>query len=1330
MKGIQLVKNIIRWAILLSAFLVIALALLISVGRETIDDLDAYRQKINDYASEQLGLTIESRELQGEWHQFIPQIAANDLAIYAPDQEVPAITLDHARLDLNLIQSILSRQLVWRELHLGEVRLTAKEDASGAWTIAGLSLNGGGDSSGLLDVLLNSSYLDIKLVAISLAFFSGTEAVLEARDILLENSGDFHRLLASVNMEGAEHSAQLIAEGRGDHHDLEDFDALAYLKLNRIDFSGSLNALAKGWFPETVERIGDIETDIDGEIWIDLESGGDAILVGRLSAAEIPLNWLEDTVPLTNFKANITGWFDAGKDWGLRLQGLDFDWGDLQIEPLTINFLQKVGAQWGTGSLAVSQMNLGLLDDILVKTRLAPDTVLSVVQKLQPTGTLRNLHLNVSLEADQPDVHLSANLDDISVASWRGAPAARQVNGYVAVNNSSGFVELDSPDGFALHYPQVFDEYMEHSSMKGQVSWRWDEENNAVKVASGPLEMDGEEGQGRVFLYLDLPVGQPKRKPKMYLSVGVRNTHSKYRDRYIPDNLDPKLLSWLDQSIGDAAIPEVGFIWRGPLVGGEGGLRSIQLYLNTVDGELKFQPDWPALENLDSVITLDNSDLDAKIIDATLGKASVKRADVLIRAKGKSQNLLIKGKVQSDLGDAIDVLSRSPLKSRVKGLDGWALSGQSGINLDLTIPLKANTNAGSYKVDTTINKGLMSLPKTEIAFEQLQGVLKYRDGKGLYSEKINGRFWGEPVEAGLETQKDDLLIDVKGDFSMPALGRFINLPSDQVLLGTTDVQAHVRVPLEDTSQPIRLKVNSQLKGAKINLPAPFGKESSAEKPIKAEITFADSLDILVSLDEKIRSHLVIKNGSIERGLLVVDSEHTDLPGEGKILGVGHLKSFSLSQWQEAYPKILSFDGNNIAGNAAKTGSDNVGSEQVLTPIFNFTIDHLDVAGLEFEDASVNGGYENNEWMIGVKGDHAEGHVLIPQETSAPMLIDLERLALPTPTEAGGDAEELDPASLPHMQLSIRNFSIGERRFGEASLLMKPQVNGVKISSINANLLGLQLGDPEHETSLEWTVENNRHHTKFDGLLRASDIGEVMKAWQVPTILDSKQAHFFAGLSWEGRPWDISHTTMSGAMSLHLEKGRFYKSPTGAANALIRLVGLFNFGNWVRRLQLDFSDLFEKGMSYDEMRGGLVFDRGELTFDSPMVVKLPSGRIKMEGTANLISEQIDAELVTTLPVGTNLPWVAAAIGGLPAAAGVYLTSKIFKKQVDKLSSISYSIEGSWNEPEIQVQKIFSDSTSGSKKSNNLSNTSEKASVLEEVGESVKASESKLMPENSQ
>ncbi len=1310
MNGVRLLKGITNWILLLSACLVIALALIVSVGRETIDSLDSYRSQVNRYASELLGLELNSEGLQGEWHQFTPQVTATGLAIYGPGQQQPAITLDRVTLDLDLIQSALSRQLVWRQLKLGRVNLTAKEDASGAWSIAGLSFNGGGgDINELLDVLLYSAHLEIQLVSLSLDFFSGTNAVLEGHNILLENSGDFHRLLAAVNLAGDEHSAQLVAEGRGDHRDLENFDGLGYLKLKRINFSGSLSALAKGWFPKIVERIGDIQTDIDGELWVSTEHGGGANLVGRLSAAEIPLNWLEDVAPLTDFKTDITGWFTPGKDWGLRFQELDFDWGDLQIEPLSFNFLQKVGAQWGTGSLAVSQINLALLDDILVKTQLVSEPILTAVQQLQPAGNLRNLHLDLSLENDQPDVRMSANLDNISSSSWRGAPASRQVNGYLEVHNASGLVELDSPNGFALHYPQVFDQFMEHSAIKGQIAWRWDAENRAVKVNTGPLDIGGEEGLGRAYLYLDLPLGQPDKKPEMYLSVGVRNTHSRYRDRYLPRNLNGGLLNWIESSVGDVSVPEVGFVWRGSLSGGGGNLRSVQLYLNTVDGNLKFQPNWPALKQLNALVTLDGGELDGDIISASLGNARVQHSELQVRplSDGNGVQLLIQGDVAADLGDAVDVLAQSPLKSRVAGLAGWELSGDSHIDLDLSIPLTANASGGSYKVDTKINKGLMLLPNTDIAFEQLQGVLKYRDGKGLFSPRITGQFWGEPVTAKLATIRDNLSIDVDGRFSMPELGTFLNLPSDQVLLGKTDVLAKVLVPLEDLTLPIRLQVNSQLKGATINLPAPFGKEADSERNTVAEVIFADSLDLQVSVDKNIQSHLRLKDGSITRGLLTIDSEHSGLPEKGQLLAVGHLAYFSLAQWLDAYPKILDVTGDgdeklSADSRGVKAGTrGGVSSDQPLTPVFNVTIDALDVAGLTFEDASVNGGYQSGEWLIGLESDRAKGHVLIPRDVAAPMLIDLERLSLPTPSEAGGEADELDPTSLPHMQLSIRDFSIGEKHFGEADLLMTPQTNGVILSGINANLLGLQLGGQEHETSLEWRVENGRHHTVFDGLLRAGNVGEVMKAWQLPAVLDSDEAHFFAGLSWDGRPWEISPSSINGTMSLYLEDGHFYKSPAAAANAMIRLVGLFNFGNWLRRLQLDFSDLFGKGMSFDEMSGGLVFDYGKLTFDAPLVVKLPSGRIKMEGSANLVSEQIDAQLVTTLPVGTNLPWVAAAIGGLPAAAGVYLTSKVFKKQVDKLSSISYRLSGSWDDPEIQVQKIFSDRTSGSKSSNRQS-----------------------------
>ncbi|MDX2349610.1 MAG: YhdP family protein [Porticoccus sp.] len=1291
MNGVRLLRGIVRKILLLSAFLVIAFALLVSVGRETIDELDRYRSNINSYASTLLGLELDSQELQGEWRQLTPQVTAKGLSIYGPGQQKPAITLDHVTLDLDLLQSVLSRHVVWRELQVGRVNLTVREDAEGRWTIAGLPLSGRGGSSGLLDVLFDSDYLEIDLVSLSLEFFSGTESVLEAHDILLENGGGFHRLLAAVNLVGTEQSAELIVEGRGDHRDFKNFDGFGYLKLSRIDFSGSLNALIKGWFPEIIERIGDIETDIKGEVWINLAEGGEANLVGQVSAAEVPLNWLEDVVPLTNFKTEMTGWFHLGEDWGLRLQGLDFDWGELQIEPLDINFRQAVGAEWDNGSLAVSQINLSLLDDLLVKARLAPDAIVDIVQQLQPTGKINSLHLDLSLENETPDVQMRANLDNVSVASWRGAPASRHINGYIEVHNDTGLVELNSPDGFALHYPQVFDDYMEHSAIRGQVKWRWDEVNRSVKVSSGPLEFGGEEGLGRAYFYLDLPFGQTDDKPEMYLSVGINNTHSRYRNRYLPKNLSPGLLDWLDQSVGDTSIPEVGFIWRGALSGGDADLHSLQLYLNLADGYLKFQPDWPPLEQLNAVLTIDDKEVDSQINTATLGNAQVKRSEVRVRSAsaGKGLEVLIGGDIAADIGDVINVLAQSPLKSRVEGLSGWQVSGDSRTNLDLTIPLSGGAAGGSYHVDTRLSQARMALTGSEFAFEQLQGVLSYRNGKGLFSREIKGRFWDEPMIASLATKQDGLSVDINGRISKSVLDKFLNLSLDQVIQGKTDVQANLLVPLEDSTSPLRLTLNSQLQGVTINLPAPFGKELDSRREITSTVAFSDNLDIEVAMGEDIQVHLIQKGGVLIRGLLALDSKQTALPEVGQFMVTGHLEHFSLSEWQDAVSPLLSDAG------------DTINSDESLKPVFDIKIDELDVAGLSFEQAMVTGGYQDEGWQIGVNSDLVAGQILIPQDTASPMVLDLERLSLPTPTEAGGDADALDPRNLPHLQLSVKKFSVGNKLFGEASFLMEPQSNGVRVSGIDANLLGLQVGGEEYDTSLEWTLEDGRHRTLVDGMLRAGDLGDVMEAWGLPQILDSDEAHFFTEMTWPGRPWEISTTTMKGAMSLQLQKGRFYQAPKGATKQMIRLVSLFNFDNWMRRLRLDFSDLFEEGMSYDEMQGGLIFDEGTLTFDAPIVVKLPSGRVRLEGVADLMSEDIDAHLVTTLPLGTNLPWIVALAGGLPAAAGVYITGKVFKKQVDKLSSISYRITGPWSDPEILVERVFSDSTSSNKKSNNKS-----------------------------
>ena len=68
------------------------------------------------------------------------------------------------------------------------------------------------------------------------------------------------------------------------------------------------------------------------------------------------------------------------------------------------------------------------------------------------------------------------------------------------------------------------------------------------------------------------------------------------------------------------------------------------------------------------------------------------------------------------------------------------------------------------------------------------------------------------------------------------------------------------------------------------------------------------------------------------------------------------------------------------------------------------------------------------------------------------------------------------------------------------------------------------------------------------------------------------------------------------------------------------------------------------------------------------------------------------MIVTLPVNRNLPWYAAysaiAVGPL-TGAGVFIAQRLFKKQINAISSAKYKITGTVDEPVIEFISIFDD-----------------------------------------
>jgi uncharacterized protein YhdP len=173
------------------------------------------------------------------------------------------------------------------------------------------------------------------------------------------------------------------------------------------------------------------------------------------------------------------------------------------------------------------------------------------------------------------------------------------------------------------------------------------------------------------------------------------------------------------------------------------------------------------------------------------------------------------------------------------------------------------------------------------------------------------------------------------------------------------------------------------------------------------------------------------------------------------------------------------------------------------------------------------------------------------------------------------------------------------------------------------------------------------------------------------------------VEWPGGPTDFHANQLTGDLKLQLSSGSFLPVPSQATDPL-RFIGVFNLAGLVQRANVN--QLFDPGLTFDRASGDFSLDRGRVTINE-FAIRNGGGSLTLGGAYSMESDNIDAELVVTLPLVDNIPWVAALAGGLPIAAGAYLASKVFEDQMKSLSSGVYSVNGPVSSPEVKFVRVF-------------------------------------------
>ena len=268
-----------------------------------------------------------------------------------------------------------------------------------------------------------------------------------------------------------------------------------------------------------------------------------------------------------------------------------------------------------------------------------------------------------------------------------------------------------------------------------------------------------------------------------------------------------------------------------------------------------------------------------------------------------------------------------------------------------------------------------------------------------------------------------------------------------------------------------------------------------------------------------------------------------------------------------------------------------------------------------------------------------------------------------------------------MQVNITELRRGERSLGSLAFDLASRDTVLSAGAIRGELAGMRLR-AEDASHLDWQ-QGEEAGTELAATLRFDDLGRTLQDFGYEKTLETETGTLRLQLDWPGAPQAFAMASSNGSLQVSLGRGRFLEASPGTTGAL-KVVSILNLADIVQRL--DLTQMFESGIPFHTVDGEILLQGGSIEVPQ-MEVKGSSSSFQFSGVSEVASRELRGELVATLPVASNLPWVAALAAGLPVAAGVFVVSKVFEKQVKSLSSAVYSIGGTWDDPKVKFQRIF-------------------------------------------
>ena len=1272
---------------LLLAVLLVLFALVLSAARYALPHIEHNKHLLENYINEQYGVNLSIQSVHAVWQRNGPSIVLNSVSLAKNDASPVALDIRQIYVELDFWESLRHQLISSTRFELRGLKLDIDADR----------LSGGDKNNFPVVNALERLFLE------QLQSFSLEDGVVSVTHLNETNSFDIeslswnnheerHQGLGQLKVADlAANSASFIIDITGTR---EEFNGVFYAKAEELDISPWVSDLIKTKRPLAQSRA-------NFEVWTNFSQSEVTSVQAELS--ESLLEWGSGRAKtVTGIRGGSLQALPNDENrqggWNVRVDQLVLNSSN---ETLTTDLIGSISAN---GDALINTVKPVQINPFLLLLPLfMDDTSEEEIRGLNPKGELATLQ--IQWHNGQPS--LAAKVLDLQWDKTDKVPGLSSLDADFFWYKNNGAIYLESADSL-LSANGVIKKDVNINLFKSQFyiyPEQIDSEDKQWVVKGSDMLLNSD----AVTLHPQFKLNTSTGFMSLYVDVSplaLNEVSSLFPSSLMGTNTDKYLTRAFT---GEGEIANARVLWHGrtsdfPFDDNTG---IFQAYVDIEQGDFLFAPDWPALNNLDLSLYFVNNALVMESPSATLAGMKISDMSAAIPSFSPDARLIIYAN-GTGTGNALTALmmDSSLKKSLGKVLnEDVQIGGPLTADIKLDIPFKGKDVVASGTAHLSNNPVFVAT--TNMLFDKASGEVSFVNGD-IDASGLQAQFLKQPVNLSLSGRQGDtydLNVELGGRWHVHPLANYVNTDLTEYIDGESDWNTTVQLSLSNSGFNYTANLTADLTATQSVLPAPFDTPAGSSLPLLIT-SKGDSKasNVEASLGDNIRFDGVLPHKEMQFSRAHLALGESDIANIGTGFSISaNLAQADVQEWFTTINMLLSGKGKDTSTAVAKTNAQssiqsNESKKANLfgTPSRIFAkADKLNFAGHSIKDAQLSATERNKDWILDLASPQARATIRINSDLDEQGIeINADYLSLEKPVETGGTtiagsesgvelatnsampSEEgespynIDPNTLPPIYFYCQSCGVHGIDLGEITLDIAKEENGLAIRQL------LVKSDETNVTATGyWKHMGGEIQSALNGTLTSPDVGQMLKEYGVESGIKDSSANVAFDITWPNAPMDFGFEQLNGNVEWSLSDGYL----TELSDKGSRIFTLFSLNSLVRKLSLDFRDVFAKGFFYDDMGGTLSIVDGKAYTDDTEIDG-GAGEIEITGFTDLNTGGLNYNVSFAPNVTGNLPFLVYFLATPPTALAALAIDQVLTS-AKVISNVNYRVTGTIKDPKF-------------------------------------------------